>query len=176
LIDQLKSMATVRKFSERNHLLAAVAGEMPLQRFLTYRLSTLTSKLNRQANAILAKASGLKLNEWRIIALLAVNGEMNGVRIAEVAGLDPGLLSRTLFALEEQQLVKSARSSSDRRVVLVTLTRQGRSAYDKTLPHMRARQAHLLDSLTAAERSMIFAIVEKLEIAADADTFKVSDQ
>jgi DNA-binding MarR family transcriptional regulator len=169
-------MTTARKSSARNHQLAAVAGEIPLQRFLTYRLSTLTSKLNKQASAVLAKASGLKLTEWRVIALLAVNGEMKGVRIAEVSGIDAGLLSRTLFALEERQLVKSARSSSDRRVVLVTLTRQGRNAYDKTLPHMQARQAHLLDSLTSAERSVIFGIVEKLEIAADADTFTVSDR
>jgi DNA-binding MarR family transcriptional regulator len=164
-------MTAVRKSSERNRQLTAVAGEMSLKRFLTYRLSTLTSKLNRQASAILAKVSGLKVNEWRIIALLGLNGEMKGVQIAEIAGIDPGLLSRTIFDLEERQLVKSARSSSDRRVVLVTLTEQGHGAYEKTLPHMRARQAHLLDSLTAAERSMIFAIVEKLEIAAEADTF-----
>jgi DNA-binding MarR family transcriptional regulator len=105
-----------------------------------------------------------------------VNGEMNGVRIAELSGIDPGLLSRTLFALEERQLVKSARSSTDRRVVLVTLTRQGRSIYDKTLPHMRARQARLLDNLTTAERALMFSIVEKLEIAADVDTFEAGDQ
>jgi DNA-binding MarR family transcriptional regulator len=169
-------MTTVRKSPVSNDRLAAVASEIPLQRFLTYRLSTLTSKLNRQASVILAKASGLKLTEWRVIALLALNGEMNGARIAEIGGIDPGLLSRTLFALEKRQLVKSGRSSSDRRVLLVRLTRQGRNTYDKTLPHMRARQAHLLDSLTGAERSMIFAIVEKLEIAAEADTFKMCDQ
>jgi DNA-binding MarR family transcriptional regulator len=169
-------MTTTRKTTDRGRRLAVVADELPLQRFLTYRLSILTSKLNRQAGAILAKANGLKLTEWRIIALLAVNGELSGVRIAEIAGIDPGLLSRTIFALEERQLVKSARSSSDRRVVLVTLTRQGRSIYDKTLPLMRARQARLLANLTTAERALMFSIVEKLEIAADVDTFKAGDQ
>lgn len=169
-------MTTTRKTTDRGRRLAVVAHELPLQRFLTYRLSILTSKLNRQASAILAKASGLKLTEWRIIALLAVNGEMSGVRIAEIAGIDPGLLSRTIFALEERQIVKSARSSADRRVVLVTLTRQGRSIYDKTLPHMLARQARLLASLTTAERALMFSIVEKLEIVADVDTFEAGDQ
>lgn len=156
--------------------LAAVADETPLQRFLTYRLSAMTAKLNKQATAVLARASGLKLAEWRIIALLALNGEMSGVRIAEIAGVDPGLLSRTTFALEERGLVRSRRSATDRRVVFVALTVQGRGAYEKTLPHMRARHKHLLASLTAAERATMFAIVEKLEIAAETDTFKVSDQ
>lgn len=149
---------------------------MPLQRFLTYRLSTLTSKLNKQASAVLAKASGLKLTEWRVIALLASNGEMSGVRIAEIAGIDPGLLSRTFYSLEERQLLRSRRSPSDRRVVLVTLTRQGHSTYEKTLPHMQARQAHLLETLTPAERTMMFAVVEKLEIAAEKDTFESDDR
>jgi DNA-binding MarR family transcriptional regulator len=169
-------MAVNSKSLDRKRHLATVVDATPLQRFLTYRLSTLTAKLNKQASAVLAKASGLKLTEWRVIALLALNGEMSGVRIAEVAGIDPGLLSRTLFTLEGRQLVRTRRSPADRRVVLATLTRQGRSTYDKTLPHMRARQAHLLESLTAAERTMIFAVVEKLEIAAEKDIFESDDR
>jgi DNA-binding MarR family transcriptional regulator len=87
----VKGMAPMRKPLEHAKPFSAVAGEMPLQRLLTYRLSILTSKLHRQAGAILAKASGLKLTEWRVIALLAVNGELRGVGIAEIAGIDTGL-------------------------------------------------------------------------------------
>lgn len=168
-------MATARKALDRKRHLVPVADETPLQRFVTYRLSVLTSKLNRQATAVLAKASGLKLTEWRVIALLSLNGEMSGVRIAEIAGIDPGLLSRTVFALEKRELVRSRRSATDRRVVLVMLTRQGRSTYDRTLPHMRARQRHLLANLTTAERSMMFSIIEKLEIAAEMSSFSDED-
>jgi DNA-binding MarR family transcriptional regulator len=156
---------------DKKRALASVVDDTPLQRFLTYRLATLTSKLNRQATAILAAVSGLKLAEWRVIALLALNGEMNGVRIAEVSGIDTGLLSRTIFTLEKRAIVRSRRSTTDRRVVLVTLTPQGRGVYDTTLPHMRARQKHLLAHLTAAERTTMLTVIEKLEIAADTVSF-----
>jgi DNA-binding MarR family transcriptional regulator len=148
--------------------LGVTIDDTPLQRFLTYRLSQLSSKLNRQATAILRKAGGLKLPEWRVIALLATHGELNARWIGDRTGADPGLLSRTFRALELKELITARRSGEDRRAVYVTLTRKGQQVHDKTIPHMRARQRRLLDALDPGERSAVFKIIDKLEIAAEA--------
>ena len=143
----------------------------PLQRFLTYRLSQLGFRLNRQAAHLLRQESGLKLPEWRVLALLATHRQINAAGIEELTGIDRGLLSRTVRALEVRGLVVARRSEADRREVFVALTAAGRQVYKRQLPLMQARQAHLLDALDPAERRVVFRIVDKLLIAAEARRF-----
>ncbi|MEH2626447.1 DNA-binding MarR family transcriptional regulator [Bradyrhizobium sp. AZCC 1719] len=148
--------------------LSLVGSTLPLQRFLTYRLSRLNAKLNRQAVATLKKTCDLKLPEWRLISLLATYGERNGRWIGDTAEIDPGLLSRTFRSLELRNLISARRDEEDRREVYFALTRKGRQLYEKTHPNMQARQQALFAALDAHEQSAIFKIIDKLEIAADA--------
>lgn len=149
----------------------SIGDGLPLQRFLTYRLSRLHSKLNRQTAALLRRAGDLKVPEWRIISLLAAYGELNGRWIGDVTGADPALLSRTFGSLASRKLIIDRRAEDDRREVYFKLTRKGWQVYEKTIPGMRARQRTLLDTLDAHERSAIFTIIDKLEIAADLREF-----
>lgn len=151
--------------------LALVADERPLQRFLTYRLSQLGFRLNRQAAHLLRQGTGLKLPEWRVIALLATHKRLNAARIEDLTGTDRALLSRTFRRLELRGLLVARRSEHDRRKVHFTLTPAGRQVHRQQLPLMQARQAHLLDALTRDERRLVFAIVDKLLIAAGARDF-----
>ena len=154
--------------------MALVSDALPLQRFLTYRLSHLNSKLNRQAVATLKKTGSLKLPEWRVISLLATYGELNGRWIGGSTGADPGLLSRTFRSLTLRSLIASRRDEDDRREVHFALTRKGQQLYEKTIPHMQARQRSLIDALDAREQAMIFKIIDKLDAAADARDFLMS--
>jgi DNA-binding MarR family transcriptional regulator len=144
---------------------------LPLQRFLTYRLIALTARLNRQASAVLAQVGEISLPEWRVMAFLGLHKRMNGASIADATGIDPALLSRTFRALERRGLIASSRSAADRRVVFFALTVEGQAVHDRTLPVMRARQQHLMDSLSPAELDAFFRITDKLELAAEARTF-----
>lgn len=49
-------------------------GDLPLNQFLTYRLSRVQAKLNTQGNALLQKHAGLKLTQWRLLALVGTAG------------------------------------------------------------------------------------------------------
>lgn len=151
--------------------LRVVADETPLYRFLTYRLSQLSIKLNRQAIDILDRAGGLKLPEWRVIALIAQDGELNARRIEQAAGVDPALVSRTFQALEKRSLIALRRSTVDRREVYARLTRKGQALFERVLPVMRARQRQLLAALSPQERALVHQIIDKLEIAAEARVF-----
>ena len=143
----------------------------PLQRFLTYRISQLGFRLNGQAAHLLKEGCGLKVPEWRVIALLASHKRLNAVGIEELTGTDRGLLSRTVRSLEKRGLVRTHRSEKDRREVYFTLTPAGRQIHRRQVPLMQARQDHLLGALTAEERRLVFGIVDKLLIAADAREF-----
>ena len=142
-------------------------GGRPLQLFLTYRLAALNARLNRQASVVLRRSGGLKIPEWRVIALLATHGVMNGRGIGAIAGLDAGLVSRTFRALEQRGLIALRRDEGDRRIAHAALTEHGRSLFLSVRPVMAARQDRLLAALTADERALVFRIIDKLSIAAD---------
>jgi DNA-binding MarR family transcriptional regulator len=150
--------------------------DRPLQLFITYRLSMLSGKLNRQANRVLKKAGNLRVPEWRILALLNLHGEMNGSRIADLVNVDPGLVSRSLRALEARGLIATRRSDDDRRNALTSLTAAGRTLHAKVLPAMQRRQQYLLSVLTADERAALLRITDKLQIAADVREFPEIDE
>ena len=145
--------------------------DRPLQLFITYRLSTLSGMLNRQAGALLKKVGDLRVPEWRILALLNLHGEMNGSRIADLVSADPGLVSRSLRSLELRGLISTRRSDDDRRSAFVMLTHAGRALHAKVLPAMQRRQHYLLSALTTEERAVFQRITDKLQIAAEAREF-----
>ena len=64
--------------------------DVPFEQFLTYRLLTLTSRLNRQAIKILETHHDLRLPEWRCLAMIGRHRMLNVNRISEIAGMDRG--------------------------------------------------------------------------------------
>lgn len=158
--------------TERRNLKSVdLAGDRPLQLYVTYRLSTLSAKLNRQAGVVLKKAGNLNVPEWRILSLLSLQGEMNGSAIADLVGFDPGQVSRIFRALEKRGLISVRRSDDDRRNAYMSLTRAGRALHAKVLPVMQQRQEHLLSALTGSERSVFLQVLDKLHVAADRRDF-----
>lgn len=139
---------------------------LPVEQFLTYRLHALHTALNRQAIDILGRVAELGLPEWRVIALLGTGATLTARRIGQISAIDKGLLSRSLAALEQRGLIVTARDARDRRLVKVTLTARGQAVYDKTIPHMQARQRALMNTLNKSEQSAVFAIIDKLLTAA----------
>lgn len=143
--------------------------DLPLQSFLTYRLARLNAALNRQAGQILQKNGPLKIPEWRLIALLAVYGEMNGRMISDIAGLDAGLASRTMHGLKQRGLIACNRRGEDRRTVWAKLTLDGAALHARIRPLMQQRQERLLAALTPEERLAVFRIVDKLMRCVESD-------
>lgn len=141
--------------------------DLPVEQFLTYRLHALHSALNRQASAILERASGLRLPEWRVIALLGTGATLNATKIGQISAIDKGLLSRILAGLKTRGLISIVTDANDRRSSVVALTAKGRAVYDKTIPHMQARQRALMRSLNKSEQIAVFPIIGKLLSAAN---------
>lgn len=142
-------------------------GDLPLRRFVTYRMSRVQAKLNAQASRILKEASGITLIQWRIIALIGAAGQTQSSALSKDAALDKGLLSRNLKTLIEEGVVASETKSSDHRVQNLSLTEKGRTIFDKTLPVTRKRQAQLRDGLTEKELRIFHKVLDHLEIKAE---------
>jgi len=141
--------------------------ELPLRRFVTYRISRVQAKLNAQASRILRETSGITLAQWRVIALIGAAGQTQSSKLSKDAALDKGLLSRNLKTLIEQGVVASRMDAEDHRVHILSLTSKGRAIFEKTLPVTRKRQAKLREGLTDEDLRVFHKVLDHLEIAAE---------
>lgn len=141
--------------------------DLPVQQFLTYRLSRVQAKLNAQASALLRRYAGLTLVQWRVIALIGAAGETRPSDLTRTATLDKGQLSRSLKQLVEDGYVASRTDESDHRAHLLKLTAKGREVFDSTLPKMRERQRRLRAELSEQDLAALHRAFDALELAAD---------
>ncbi len=140
---------------------------LPLHQFLTYRLSRVQAKLNAQAGAMLRRYAGLTLSQWRILALVGAAGQTRLSDLARIAALDKGLLSRNLKSLIAEDLVMSKQDEFDQRVQHLSLSPEGKTLFEKTLPRMRKRQHRLRSALNEHELGVFYQVLDKLEVAAE---------
>lgn len=147
--------------------LTGLEAELPLHRFVTYRVARVQAKLNAQATRLLREASGITLTQWRVIALIGAAGETQSSTLSKEAALDKGLLSRALKTLIEERVVQSTTDASDKRVQILRLTEKGRAIFEKTLPVTRKRQANLREGLTDEELRVFHKVLDHFEIAAE---------
>jgi DNA-binding MarR family transcriptional regulator/GNAT superfamily N-acetyltransferase len=107
---------------------------------------------------------GYSLAEARVLYELATRQATTAKEIGGALGMDPAYLSRILRRFERSSLLKRMTSKKDARSAHLTLTRKGKSAFDKlnALSENQARgilealpssgQAKLVESIGAIER------------------------
>ncbi len=83
--------------------------------------------------------SGMRITQFSLVRTLARQGPMRITDLAGVALLDRTALSRTLEPLVEQGWVKIT-PGRDARTREASLTRAGRSAFERALPHWEEAQ------------------------------------
>lgn len=92
------------------------------------------------------------LTEARVIYELAQSEATEVVALRQATGLDGGYLSRVLSRLTDQGLVARQRSGSDARRQVVSLTGQGREAFETLDARSGEQIAELLNRLDAQQR------------------------
>lgn len=149
----------------------AMLDDLPLQQYLTFRLSRVQAKLNAQGARVLMDAAGLTLAQWRVVALVGSAGQTRQSDLSREAALDKGLLSRNVKNLVEQGVVISTPDEVDHRVQHLSLSDKGREIFKRVLPATRRRQEHLRAGLTQTEIETFRRVLDKLEIASEKTDF-----
>lgn len=109
------------------------------------------------------KDTGLHAGQERVIDVLAANGPMTPGALADILGVRPPTITKTIGRLQEQGFVERARSDADRRQVVVTLTAMGRNVLDTMQKSLTKAQKQTLKGLKKKERKQLDKILTKLE-------------
>lgn len=129
---------------------------------ISYRLHVLANLSARWAEARYQQRFGLKLLEWRAIALLGGYEPQSLNELARGAGLEKSYASRTVAGLIRRKLVSSTQDDRDARGKLFELTRAGRTLYRKVFDDAVARSQAWLSVLSEEEGAALMTMLERL--------------
>lgn len=133
-----------------------------LDRTLTYRLHVL-HKLSDQASqrAYVADA-GLSLSDGRCLATVGAFAPLSVNDLARQANLNKGQASRAVQSLVDQGLVRKVSSPTDGRGVVLTLSPQGRKAWQRTMRVIEQRNKDIFGCLSPAELALLSQFFDRL--------------
>jgi DNA-binding MarR family transcriptional regulator/GNAT superfamily N-acetyltransferase len=107
--------------------------------------------------------SPYSLTEVRVLYELAHRERPTAAELGKELGLDSGYLSRLLRGFERQGLVTKARSKSDGRQSLLSLTAQGRKAFAPLNARSHDEVAAMLERLPPVEQERLIRAMRSIE-------------
>lgn len=129
------------------------------------------SRLERLFGAELSRVfatHGLERWEFDVLATLRRSGKPFELTIGELLDsmmLASGTISHRIDRLEGRGLVERRPDPSDGRVVVVRLTRPGRTLVDRALVDHFANEARLISSLSPREQRELVALLRRLHLS-----------
>lgn len=138
------------------------ADKAGLDQFLTYRMHVLNKLSDRGISELYQSKLDISLPEARVIASVGAFGPFSIMDLAKHANLDKSQASRAAEALIQRGLIDRETSSDDGRVVLISLTDEGRALFRKVMPIARKWNADLFDCLDDSERAAFGQALDKV--------------
>jgi len=116
-------------------------------------------------------ASPFSLTEARVLYELGQRGGQTAAALAGALGLDPAYLSRILRRFAQKGLLRRAPNPADRRGSVLSLSDDGRRAFDDLVRASRESIAQILRPLSAAGRAALIGAMATIRglLGADPD-------
>jgi DNA-binding MarR family transcriptional regulator len=139
-----------------------------LQDYLPYRLSVASNAASRLIARAYEQRFGLRIAQWRLIAVLADEGALTPQALCGRTIMDKVTVMRAAQGLLRRRLLRRLPNRQDRRSHRLALTRPGARLYRQIVPLALACEAHLLHGLTPADVVRLDRLLRRLERSASA--------
>ncbi|MEO5691804.1 MAG: MarR family transcriptional regulator [Usitatibacter sp.] len=110
----------------------------------------------------------LKATDYRVLVILATDGEATASALCAVLSHDPGAMTRKIDGLEDSGLVRRIRSDEDRRAIKLELTAEGRKLYPKAVAIAVNLANEFLHGFTKTEARQLEGMLTRVLENADA--------
>jgi DNA-binding MarR family transcriptional regulator len=134
-----------------------------LNRFLPYRLTTLSNKMSHELTELYSSKFGLSIQEWQILMVLGEHEELLAVEICSLTAMYKVAVSRAVKKLLSKNLLLKNQSEEDNRRFTLSLSDQGKTLYAKVGPIAVNYEAEIIASLSATEIEEMDALFTKLD-------------
>lgn len=140
------------------------AEPLDLERYLPFRLSVVANRVTRAVARVYARRYQLSAPEWRTMAVLGRYGAMTANNVVERTAMDKVRVSRAVARLLARGRISRRTDPEDRRRAILDLTPEGRLVYGNVVPLVLAVENELVTDLTPEERTVLEAVMKKLEM------------
>ncbi|MCB5426234.1 winged helix-turn-helix transcriptional regulator [Altererythrobacter sp. CC-YST694] len=135
----------------------------PLSDFLPYMLSVTSNAVSGRIALEYRSRFGLKVPEWRVMAVLGNAGAVTQRDLAALTLMDKVAVNRACKELEERGLAWRQPNNRDGRSHLLELTAEGRRMYGEIMPLALEMERRLLASFTPEEIAGFKALLVRLK-------------
>ena len=146
--------------------------ELDLEHFLPYRLSVLSNRVSGAIAQVYVERFALGVTEWRVMAVLGRYPDLSANEVAQRTAMDKVAVSRAVARLVEAGRVEREVHDDDRRRSVLRLSEAGYRIHDEVAPLALGFERRLLGGMDAAERQLLFGLLDRLdelEIQAEAE-------
>lgn len=134
----------------------------PLAEFLPYQLSTAANAVSNLIAREYQSRFGLKINEWRIMAVLGDVGQAPQSDLVDFTLMDKVTVNRACKILAERQLIERKPHGSDRRSHQLQLTKAGHDLHADIMPLAMDIEERLLTAISADDAAMLTHLLKLL--------------
>ena len=138
-----------------------------LESLVTYRLMRVADTLMRAAVQVYRERHDVTVTELRLLATIGHHQPLALNEVSRLTGIDKAWVSRSLAALVDRKLVARARHPSDSRIVLLSLTRAGKTKVQQIVPLAVGRNERLLAGIQGARRATLLEFLNTIQGQAD---------
>ena len=134
-----------------------------LQDFLPYMLSVTSNAVSGRIAQEYRTRFGLKVPEWRVMAVLGDAGEMTQRELTAFTLMDKVAVNRACKELEERGLASRQPNTRDGRSHLLALTDEGRRMHGEIMPLALEMERRLFTNFSASEIETFRSLLQRIK-------------
>ncbi|WP_427969152.1 MarR family winged helix-turn-helix transcriptional regulator [Altererythrobacter sp.] len=142
--------------------------------FLPYQLSVTSNALSGHIARQYRARFGLKIPEWRVMAVLGDSGAATQRDLAEATLMDKVAVNRACKVLEDRKLIVRQPNSQDGRSHLLELTEEGCNVHREVMPMVRRLEREVFAALDSEDEQRFREILRRIsdQVAGLADKYE----
>lgn len=133
-----------------------------LAEFLPYQLSVTSNAVSRLIAERYHARFGLKIAEWRVMAVLGDIGSATQRQLAEATLMDKVAVNRACKVLSERGLIEREPNSRDGRSHLLALTDEGRAIHREVMPLAKTIEAEVFAAIEPEEFEALHSVLKRI--------------
>jgi len=133
--------------------------------FLPYRMAITSNAVSGRIAGEYGEQFGLKIPEWRIMAVLGDTGPLTQRDLVRATLMDKVAVNRACKALDDRGLLRRSPNAADGRSHHVELTEEGQALYEQIWPQAYSAYEQIFAALTAREAASLRELLDKLLVS-----------
>ena len=138
-----------------------------LDSFFPYQVRAYHVAVSQSLSSVYTELLGISVNEWRTMAILGSEHHLSASEIVQRASVDKVAVSRAIKGLLKAGYLRRDIDGRDKRRAVLSLTRQGRQAFEKVIPLVRQRENALLQGFSPPEKQTLLKLMQRVQSNAE---------